>query len=165
MKTGLISWLVSAWLITLPRTVVATYYVSNLGNVWPHEGSIGDLHAVNAGNAIVGRFTTGAQASFLNFVSIELLLSTTGPGRPGPQPWANMNIQLYQRAGAQYSLLRTFVNPTINPAPTQWPVPQNIFYTAYVDFKPNGSTTLNPFTEYAVSVGVNPGGTGYASAA
>lgn len=164
MKNHFIHWIALVCMVTVPAKVGATTYVSNLGNLWPISGTIGDLHAVKAGNAIVGRFTTGATAGALNFVSVELLLSTrTGAGYPGPQPWDNIMVQLYQQTGTQYNLLRTLVNPTINPTPTQWPTPKNIFYTAYVDFKPNWGISLNPFSDYLISVGVPPGGAGMAS--
>jgi len=162
MRKTLLKSVVVVLLVTLFSKVSAATYLSNLGNLFQHGNSIGDIHTVFASNTFVGRFSVGAGYFNLNSISLEFISFRSGT-LYGPQSWNNVTVQLYAKNGNQYDLLRTLVNPRINPVPTQWPssgLPPGTSgaYTDYIDFKPNFGITLNPFSEYLISVGAAPGG-------
>jgi hypothetical protein len=142
-------------LAALCQTAQATPYVSNLGDVWPEAGTIGDIHGLFRGGTPYGSdtatFTTGAGQFSLNFISLEFQYSSSNTGGLTAQNY--VSVLLYAHVGGGNVLIGTLGNPVADSAPTQWPqssFPRN--YTTFVDFSPLSQISLNPFTQYSVVI-------------
>jgi hypothetical protein len=119
--------------------------ISNLGNIWPISGSIGDIEPLFPGGHPYGNdqvdFTTGGSAYSLNSISLEFEFDSSYPaGRSAPQA---LSVQLFQGS----SLLGNLANPTASPISTQWPA-----YTKFYDFGPTTKIILNPNTRYSLVI-------------
>ena len=133
------------------QSAEAVSVVSNLGNIWPQNGTIGDIHGVFRGGTPYGSdtasFTTGAGTFSLNSITLEFEF---GSSFSSPQ-W--LEVQLFQNVGGAQVFVGNLGNAVANPTPTQWPQsPTRNAYTEFFDYSPDGSIELDPFSQYYVTI-------------
>jgi hypothetical protein len=125
--------------------------VSNLGDQWPINGSIGDIQAFfPGGSSDTAQFTTGASAYALNSLTLEFEFhgSYSPPVTIPPGP-GSLSLQLFLGS----TLLGTLANPAINPTPTQWPESTHPGdHTTFIDFTPTTAIRLGPNSKYSLVI-------------
>ena len=160
-------------LITGFIQVGAEEYLSNLENRWidpsnPAVPSIGDnLTLIYPYGPFVVHFFTGSglderryskmrigvlSPALTNSAAVEHfnLNSVTFEFQGGfSQPWSDIKIEIYRQVGTNSILLGEFGNPSLNPAPTQWP-----WFSTFIDVYPLTNIVLQPFSEYYLSLSV-----------
>ena len=128
--------------------------VSNLGDQWPINGTIGDIHALFPGGNPYGsdtaKFTTGAGSYALDSITLEFEFrgSYSPPVTIPPGPGA-LSVQLFLGS----TLLGSLANPVVNPTPTQWP--ESSYpgaHTTFIDFTPTSSIRLDPDSQYSLVI-------------
>lgn len=127
--------------------------LSNLSDVWPIAGTIGDIHGLFRGDQYYGNdtvhFTTGAGNFLMNGITLEFENDSGYPDGVAAPQW--VSIQLYQQIGGANILLGSFGNPVADPTPTQWPKSSHPgAYTTFYDFSALNQINLAGLSQYSL---------------
>src|SRR4030095_15633030 len=98
-----------------PVKTNAVEVISNLGELWPESGTIGDIRAVLPGEPYANTFWTGAGSFVVNSVTLEHIICC---GEPRQSFHVSIYKEVLVRPFPNITVLGELGNPVPDPTPT-----------------------------------------------